>query len=113
MVTSIEVRETSLPDSSVVEELDNCSICLTPINIEKKTTLEACSHIFHTACIESWAQAQQPPSCPLCREVFTLPDTRNGCIRAFSNLLRAIQNIIPDIPSRDADGRPIMMVLRY
>lgn len=43
-----------------------CSICLDAIKEDKSIeTLEYCSHIFHTECIQKWFLRQA--NCPLCR----------------------------------------------
>ncbi|KAF4709918.1 hypothetical protein FOZ63_003230 [Perkinsus olseni] len=47
-----------------------CSICLSPyVDDDTLGRRLACGHVFHMACIDSWANKQS--HCPLCREDFS------------------------------------------
>jgi len=53
----------------MVEEEENCSICLSVLKNDNKNgiyTVDGCNHQFHTDCFLSWCKQGQF-SCPLCR----------------------------------------------
>lgn len=52
-------------------DLGECSICRTELNVDSTSLELSCGHVFHSDCIQVWftQSVQQPPSCPLCRDV--------------------------------------------
>lgn len=50
---------------------EDCSICLDKCNANDPGLLLRCSHVFHAACLLTWADASSPddvhPGCPNCR----------------------------------------------
>ncbi len=48
-----------------------CSICRNEFNVDSTSLELSCGHVFHSDCINVWftQSVQQPPSCPLCRDV--------------------------------------------
>jgi len=44
----------------------NCVICQTSLNEGENSTL-ACSHMFHTVCLNDWITSRNDAGCPLCR----------------------------------------------
>jgi hypothetical protein len=58
------------------ESTSECSICCEPVcNLSSACTLRPCGHVFHAACIWTWAigeaVASKVPTCPLCRGAFS------------------------------------------
>ena len=57
--------------SAKCRTLEDCSICLGPIQISTENTsdrileLKACSHYFHETCLTTWLESKS--ECPLCR----------------------------------------------
>ena len=57
--------------STKCRTLEDCSICLGPIQISTENTsdrileLKACSHYFHETCLTTWLESKS--ECPLCR----------------------------------------------
>jgi hypothetical protein len=74
-----------------------CSICQE--NLPTATRIRGCNHCFHDACIRQWLTMN--PRCPMCRH-----DIREGGAgsvppdRTFDNLLRALNEHIPNESSR-------------
>lgn len=66
----------------IIEESENCCICLDPIVKDSKESELNCKHIFHTECIRIWYEHQQ--TCPLCR--FEIKRNRNQEINNTNNL---------------------------
>ncbi|XP_004306138.1 PREDICTED: E3 ubiquitin-protein ligase RING1-like [Fragaria vesca subsp. vesca] len=62
---SIETMSTVI----VTEEGTDCSICLESFKVSGEAKEMACTHRFHSDCIENWLRMRA--SCPLCR--FTMP----------------------------------------
>ena len=62
-------------DSSITEQVvsssenyEDCSVCKECINIDDNIIkLNACNHIFHKNCIETWVFSSHRTNCPLCR----------------------------------------------
>ena len=48
-------------------ELEECSICLEPLNNGSGIKKLECKHQFHRACIETYMRVNQNARCPLCR----------------------------------------------
>lgn len=44
---------------------NNCTICLEPLNSEKKVGELKCKHAFHYECIKKWVHVS--PECPICK----------------------------------------------
>lgn len=68
----------------VIENGDNCPICLDPILESEKLNIP-CSHTFHITCINKWKKINT--TCPICRQ--EMPLTKREKI--FRNLKRAIK----------------------
>ena len=46
---------------------DNCSVCMSELNIDEHVCELPCKHTFHNDCIQPWLQ-QYNYKCPICRE---------------------------------------------
>ncbi|UJR15479.1 hypothetical protein I4U23_002422 [Adineta vaga] len=48
---------------------EDCTICLSSMDEEKKCSILPCKHIFHMVCIHNWIDADEDTSlqCPVCR----------------------------------------------
>lgn len=51
------------------ESVDDCSICLLPMDKKNKCSILPCKHVFHMECIHEWIDADEDTSlqCPICR----------------------------------------------
>lgn len=49
--------------------LEDCTICLLPMDKKNKCSILPCKHLFHTECIHNWIDAEEDTSlqCPICR----------------------------------------------
>ena len=47
-----------------------CAICLEPF--KGSESLLSCSHVYHTACLESLEKATESATCPLCRQDYAI-----------------------------------------
>ena len=57
-------------DEFLSDSLDECSICLDKLSLDKRTTLTTtCSHRYHRICLRKWIESNSEYSlcCPLCR----------------------------------------------
>jgi len=77
---------------------DDCTLCLEPLARGASVRVLACSHKFHTECIDAWfasaAMVERPRTCPICK-ADPLVDKR-APIRVL-----AIE-VLPDEPQREA-----------
>ena len=57
----------NLIEEIVIDNLDECCICLERMKTKNRTTLKVltCKHVFHTKCIEEWNKINN--TCPICR----------------------------------------------
>lgn len=81
---------------SQLATIDNCSICLEPIEANRITTV--CKHIFHTNCFDEWITTKLRKNtievpCPLCRRVvFKLnPDPDHSLNPSISRVAQPIR----------------------
>jgi len=51
---------------NMVEEKDNCAICLSIFELGQKITDIECKHSFHTLCLSEWVKYKS--DCPVCRK---------------------------------------------
>ncbi|KAF4660283.1 hypothetical protein FOL47_007224 [Perkinsus chesapeaki] len=78
------IDESSRGKPSMQIENDSCSICLLPyLEGDSFGRQLPCGHIFHVACIDSWADKQAV--CPLCRESFSKGFDTKGTIFQAAN----------------------------
>ncbi len=63
---NIEIR--SLDKDS--DSIEDCTICLLPMDKKNKCSVLPCKHIFHMECIHGWIDAEEETSlqCPICRQ---------------------------------------------
>ena len=57
-------------DERILEDLDECSICLDKLSSDQRTTIETtCYHRYHRFCLKKWIESNNDcsMSCPLCR----------------------------------------------
>jgi hypothetical protein len=54
----------------VYDSIENCTICLLPMDKKNKCSILPCQHIFHIECIHGWIDADEETSlqCPICRK---------------------------------------------
>jgi hypothetical protein len=71
MLKRVNNVDLSSPSSKCarLEPLDDCVICLEPLDKEEICQLTACHHRFHAVCIQPWLYTT--PSCPVCRSTYT------------------------------------------
>ncbi|MCO5563269.1 hypothetical protein L7F22_016906 [Adiantum nelumboides] len=76
-----EQIDAALPSTSAADDAitraGDCSICLQALEAgEAVRLLPACSHAFHSACIDNWLAIRRrcwPASCPNCRRSILIP----------------------------------------
>ncbi|KAI3983771.1 hypothetical protein MKX01_001175 [Papaver californicum] len=49
----------------VLQDGEDCSICLQGLNVGDEAVILKCSHTFHEKCMSQWLTRK--PNCPLCR----------------------------------------------
>ena len=49
-----------------MDEIQECSICISAIQVNDTIIELGCKHIFHHKCLQPWIEEHR--SCPLCRE---------------------------------------------
>lgn len=54
----------ALPRETLAESLDDCTVCLTPMDAGSTVCRLPCGHVFHAPCIEHWL-ANAATTCPL------------------------------------------------
>ena len=61
-------------------ELDECSICLEPLDNNFQKYILECDHEFHTTCLKDWYKNDKSGyKCPLCNEAKEIVNvTENG-----------------------------------
>ncbi|KAI4302205.1 hypothetical protein MLD38_037983 [Melastoma candidum] len=65
-------RRPSLSQDEVVqEEEEDCTVCLSRIEVGDEIKELGCCHVFHMVCFDRWAGHRRHPTCPLCRQVTT------------------------------------------
>ena len=53
--------------TSINEKLEECCICLSPLQKYKNILLSGCAHKLHYQCVKSWLSTGND-TCPLCQE---------------------------------------------
>lgn len=53
-------------DKCKIHAINECSICLDTISLQKAITLPKCKHVFHTTCLSGWKEKAKL-TCPICR----------------------------------------------
>lgn len=59
-------------DPEVIEECDDCCLCLEPMSSSSSTCSLQCGHFFHTQCCHRLKMSPLKQVCPLCRAEFSL-----------------------------------------
>ena len=67
-ITDSRMPNYSSPVAVKKKPLEQCSICLLGIRVERCSKKLACGHSFHTKCIKKWSNYNK--SCPNCRDLF-------------------------------------------
>lgn len=83
-----------LPFKDLSDEQEKCSICLSPLNKNKKQIihLEKCLHSFHSDCIYKWFDKKN--TCPCCR---TTQNRKRLLISYNRRNRRTKRNVIKDM----------------
>ena len=51
-------------------EIDECSICLEPLDNRFQIYILECGHLFHTTCLKDWYKnSKSGYKCPMCNEI--------------------------------------------
>ncbi|KAL4807483.1 hypothetical protein BDV18DRAFT_135420 [Aspergillus unguis] len=58
-----------LPDLLPHQDLQDCIICLEPIQLTSTLRELPCTHLFHQGCVDDWL-CNFAPRCPICRKTF-------------------------------------------
>jgi hypothetical protein len=71
----VDCQDITIPDfqglvqgqlkATIDTEVDECHMCLEPLDMGELLTLDPCNHVFHTTCIRPWLERDR--SCPKCR----------------------------------------------
>jgi hypothetical protein len=78
VVPEAVVLDITNADSSVVEDGNNCTICMDPIGCDIRSVIVLdCDHVFHGTCILNWMDNGRD-TCPNCRSLFSLKSVEWG-----------------------------------
>tara|TARA_Y100001938_G_C7976458_1_gene372012 strand:- start:62 stop:313 length:252 start_codon:yes stop_codon:yes gene_type:complete len=65
-VKKVEEKEVTIKNflNQQKDNFNECVICLQEMKTNEELSIIACSHIYHTECIQAWAKKKR--LCPLC-----------------------------------------------
>lgn len=76
-----------------------CTICLN-LHGRTKSVVTSCLHTFHESCLNATKGLSNPPTCPLCRSVYTETVSKRGYYAARNYAASKIQAVIRSFLTR-------------